>query len=98
MNILEDLYNKHIPLKIYKTLKHYTDFDLLYDFEQEMMLAIALHGQEKLKQLYEANELDNYFARICINQIVNPKSSFNQTYETKIPKAPIEDYENILSE
>ena len=72
MDILEDLYNKHIPLKIYKTLKHYTDFDLLYDFEQEMMLAIALHGPEKLKQLYEANELDNYFARICINQIVHP--------------------------
>ena len=96
--IITEMYEKHIPLKIYKKLKPYYDLELLYDFEQEMILELYNIPTEKLKELYINNELDKYFAQICLNQIVNPKSTFNKQYETNITKIDVTDYENILAE
>ena len=96
--IITKTYEKHIPLKIYKKLKPYYDWELLYDFEQEMILELYNIPTDKLKELYLKNELDNYFAQICLNQIVNPKSTFNKQYETNITKIDVTDYENILTE
>ena len=96
--IITEMYEKHIPLKIYKKLKPYYDLELLYDFEQEMILELYNIPTDKLKELYINNELDKYFAQICINQIVNPKSTFNKQYETNITKIDVTDYENILAE
>ena len=97
-NIITEIYEKHIPLKIYKKLKPYYDLELLYDFEHEMILELYNIPTDKLKELYNNNELDNYFAKICLNKIVNPKSTFNKQYETKITKINVTEYENILAE
>lgn len=97
-NIITEIYEKHIPLKIYKKIKPYYDWELLYDFEHEMILELYNIPTDKLKELYNNNELDNYFAKICLNKIVNPKSTFNKQYETNITKINVTDYENILTE
>lgn len=95
-NIISELYNKHIPLKIFKKLKRFDDWELMFDFEQEMLLNILEIPPDKLIGLHARKELDNYFGKICLNQLVNPKSTFNKKYETKITKLPIIDYENVL--
>lgn len=97
-DIITDIYSKHIPLKIYKKIIPYYNWELLYDFEQEMILELYNIPTDKLKELYLNNELDNYFAQICLNQIVNQKSTFNKQYETNITKIDVTDYENILTE
>lgn len=97
-SVIQELYEKHIPLKIYKTLRSYTDWELMYDFEQEMITQLIGRPQELIQHLYDNKELDNYFAQICINQLVNPKSVFNKLYETQINKDELTNYENVLYE
>ena len=95
-DIILETYNKHIPQKIFKKLKKYYDWELLLDFEQDMITHLYEIPTSKLITLYENKELDNYFAQICLNQLVNLKSNFNRLYETTIEKSDITDYENIL--
>jgi hypothetical protein len=94
--IITEIYEKHIPLKIFKKLKKYYDWELMYDFEQEMILQLFYMNPDKIKDLYQKNELDKYFGQICLNQLTNPRSTYNRLYETTLNKLPIENYENIL--
>lgn len=94
--IIIQLYEKHIPLKIFKKLIHYSKWELLYDFEQCMFEELLNISKDKIHKLFLDNELDNYFAKICLNQLVNPKSKFNKLYDTKTLKVPIDEVENSI--
>lgn len=95
-NIITQLYDKHIPLKIFKKLIHYSKWELMYDFEQQMFIELYNVPEDKIHKLFIDNELDNYFAKICLNQLINPKSKFNKLYDTKILKIPIDEIEQVL--
>lgn len=94
-DIITDIYNKHIPIKIYKKLTPYYNWELLQDYEQQMLVELYNIPKDKLEKLYINKELDNYFAQICLNQLVNKKSTFNKLYETTINKEEVTDYEYI---
>lgn len=94
--IITQLYEKHIPHKIFKKLIHYSKWDLLDDFCQQMFVELLNISPDKIHKLYIDNELDNYFAKICLNQLINPKSPFNKMYDTKTLKIPIDEIENTL--
>ena len=94
-DIIADIYNKHIPLKIYKKIKPYYNWELLQDYEQQMLLELYNIPTDKLEKLYINKELENYFAQTCLNQLVNKKSTFNKLYETTINKAELTDYEDL---
>lgn len=68
----------------------------MYDFEQQMFIELYNIPEPKIHKLFTDNELDNYFAKICLNQLINPKSSFNKMYDTKTLKIPINEIENTI--
>ena len=68
----------------------------MYDFEQQMFIELYNVHEDKIHKLFIDNELDNYFAKICLNQLINPKSKFNKLYDTKILKIPIDEIEQVL--
>lgn len=94
-DIISDIYNKHIPLKIYKKLVPYYNWELLQDYEQQMLVELYNIPTDKLEKLYINKELENYFGQICLNQLVNKKSTFNKLYETTINKSELTDYEDL---
>lgn len=90
--IITELYKKNIPMKVYNKLKR----DLPYiedveDYQQEMYLILLETPEDKLIKLYNDKELDNYFARICINQLVNKNSNLHKLLQTKWNKTEIDD-------
>lgn len=92
--IITELYNKNIPMKVYNKLKR----DLPYiedveDYQQEMYLILLEYTEAKIIDLYEQGRLDDYFARICINQLVNKNSNLHKLLQTNQHKTDIEEYE-----
>lgn len=92
--IITDLYNKNIPMKVYNKLKRELTFtDDVEDYQQEMYLILLEYTEAKIIDLYEQGKLDDYFARICINQLVNPNSKLHKLLQTNQHKTDIEEYE-----
>lgn len=90
--IITELYKKNIPMKVYNKLKR----DLPYiedveDYQQEMYLTLLEYTEAKIIDLYEQGRLDDYFARICINQLVNKNSNLHKLLQTKWNKTEIDD-------
>lgn len=59
------------------------------DYIQEMYAILMEIPDEKILKLYNESKLNDYFAQICINQIINPKSSFYKKYQYDVVKVPI---------
>lgn len=82
--IITELYRKQIPNKIYNKLKRKLPYEEdVEDYQQEMYLILLETPEDKLIKLYNDKELDNYFARICINQLVNKNSNLHKLLQTK---------------
>lgn len=90
--IITELYKKNIPIKVYNKLKrdlpHIEDVE---DYQQEMYLTLLEYTEAKIIDLYEQGRLDDYFARICINQLVNKNSNLHKLLQTKWNKTEIDD-------
>ncbi len=97
--IFQEIVKMGIPEKISKKLfsRFKSESDRM-DYVQEMYLIIMETNPEKLKNMIEKKELANYFAKICLNQITNNKSTFSKKYEYNINKeefnADRKEYEN----
>lgn len=93
--IINALIKHGIPEKLSK--KYASRFKCdedIEDFCQEMyliMLETIEKHTEKMEKLYDEGKIYDYFARICINQIINQKSKFNRDYETQITKVEMLD-------
>ena len=92
--IMKSLIGRSIPEKLArKFASRFKSKEDAEDYVQEMYLAI-LETMEKRQQqidnLYNEGKIYDYFARICLNQIVNKKSKFNREYETNINKVELE--------
>ena len=82
--IITEIYRKQIPNKIYNKLKRKLPYEEdVEDYQQEMYLILLETPEDKLIKLYNDKELDNYFARICINQLVNKNSNLHKLLQTK---------------
>lgn len=82
--IITEIYQKKIPIKIYNKLKRKLPYaEDVEDYQQEMYLILLETPEDKLIKLYNDKELDNYFARICINQLVNKNSNLHKLLQTK---------------
>jgi len=92
--IITELYKKNIPMKVYNKLKRNLPYiEDVEDYQQEMYLILLEYTEAKIIDLYEQGRLDDYFARICINQLVNPNSNLNKLLQTNKHKTDIEEYE-----
>lgn len=81
--IITEIYRKNIPMKIYNKLKRKLPYEEdVEDFCQEMYLILLETPEDKLIKLYNDKELDNYFARICINQLVNKNSNLHKLLQS----------------
>lgn len=96
-DIITELYAKNIPMKILNKLKKELPCtDDVQDYVQEMYLILLEYSNDKIIDLYKQGELDNYFARICINQLANPKSKLHKKLQLNWDKINIDkflDYE-----
>lgn len=87
--IFQKIYNKHIPENIAKyhrsRFKCSEDMD---DFVQEMYCQFLEIKTSTLHNLLQQGEktLENYFAKMCFNQIQNIKSTFNKKMQNDITK------------
>lgn len=89
--IITEIYRKNIPIKIYNKLKRKLPYaEDVDDYQQEMYLILLETPEDKLIKLYNDKELDNYFARICINQLVNKNSNLHKLLQTKLIKTEID--------
>lgn len=89
--IVEEMYAKAIPEKIANT--YYTKFTQPYDrddYVQEMYLILLTMDYDKLVKLYEADQLDYYFYKVCRNQIVNYNSEFHKLMNSRIQFIPLD--------
>ena len=85
--IFQEIVKMGIPEKISKKLfSRFRCEDDRMDYVQEMYLIIMETDKEKLKKMIEKKELANYFAKICLNQLTNKKSTFSKKYEYNINK------------
>jgi hypothetical protein len=97
--IITELYNKNIPMKVYNKLKRNLPYiEDVEDYQQEMYLILLEYTEAKIIDLYEQGRLDDYFARICINQLVNKNSNLHKLLQTNQHKTDIEEYESTHGE
>lgn len=95
-NIFNEIYKKKIPEKISSMntdkFKETEDID---DYVQEMYLILLTIDENKIKDLYKEKKLEDYFAKICYNQLNNTKSTYNTLMENNILKCEYmeEDYD-----
>ena len=97
-DIITELYAKNIPMKIFNKLKKELPCtDDVQDYAQEMYLILLdEYPNDKIIDLYKQGNLDDYFARICINQLVNHKSKLHKKLQLNWDKINIDkflDYE-----
>ena len=91
--IITELYCKQIPNKIYNKLKRKLPYaEDIEDYQQEMYLILLETPKEKILDLHEQGKLADYFARICINQLVNIRSKLHIKLQTNLIKTDIEEY------
>lgn len=85
--LINSIYRKNIPIKIYNKLRrklpNEEDVD---DYVQEMYLILLETPEEKLLDLHQQGRLEDYFARICINQLVNKNSNLHKLLQTNWDK------------
>lgn len=85
--IITELYSKNIPQKIYHKLKRkLPNSDDMDDYYQQMYLILLETPEEKLLDLHKQGKLPDYFARICINQLVNKNSNLHKLLQTNWDK------------
>lgn len=79
-----------IPEKISKTFntRFKCEEDRL-DYIQDMYLILLELTEEKINKIMKQGTIEDYFSRICINQIINSKSNFHKKYEYNIDKIEI---------
>lgn len=88
--IINKILERRIPEKIsLKLLNRFTSQEEREDYIQEMYLILLEIDEDKLIRLDTGNELENYFSRICLNQLVNTKSNWHKLNETYIKKEKI---------
>lgn len=92
--LITELYTKNIPMKVYNKLKKkLNSIEDVEDYTQEMYLILLETPEDKILDLHKQGKLDDYFARICINQLVNHRSNLHKTLQTNWIKVNFEDYE-----
>lgn len=101
--IITGIYKRNIPQKIFNKLKRkLPQFDDVDDYVQEMYLILLETPPDKLIDLHNQNRVDDYFARICINQLVNKNSTLHKKLQTNWNKTEINadtiDYELLREE
>ncbi len=82
--IIEEIFKKQYPKKAWYGKKDST----FKDYQQEMYMILLEMPEDKLKNMYENGELDNYFYRICWNQ-TNKNSKFKRDLYGKIEWIPL---------
>lgn len=86
-NIFNEVYKKKIPEKIGLMNKDkFRETEDIDDYIQEMYLILLSIDDKKIKDLYEEKKLEDYFAKICYNQLNNTKSTYNTLMENNILK------------
>lgn len=95
-NIFNEIYKKKIPDKISSmNADKFRETEDIDDYIQEMYLILLSIDEKKIKDLYEEKKLEDYFAKICYNQLKNAKSTYNTLMENNILKCEYreEDYD-----
>lgn len=86
-NIFNEIYKKKIPEKIgLMNINKFKEKEDMQDYVQEMYLIFLTLDKKKIKDLYDENKLEDYFAKICYNQLNNIKSTYNKLMENNILK------------
>lgn len=86
-NIFNEIYKKKIPEKIsLMNINKFKEKEDTQDYVQEMYLIFLTLDKKKIKDLYDENKLEDYFAKICYNQLKNTKSTYNKLMENNILK------------
>lgn len=86
-NIFNEIYKKKIPEKIsLMNINKFKEKEDMQDYVQEMYLIFLTLDKKKIKDLYDENKLEDYFAKICYNQLNNTKSTYNKLMENNILK------------
>lgn len=92
--IISDLYTKNIPMKVYNKLKRkLPQTEDVEDYVQQMYLTLLETPESKILDLVQQGKLDDYFARICINQLVNKRSDLHKLLQTNWIKTEITENE-----
>lgn len=92
-NIISEIYKKNIPMKVFNKLKrNLPQNEDIEDYSQEMYLILLETPKEKILDLHQQGRLADYFARICINQLVNTRSKLHAKLQTNLIKTDIEEY------
>lgn len=81
--LIQQIYNLKIVDKLANRYKTYIGESNLEDFKQTIYLMLLEIPAQKLKSLYEKNQLVYYIVAIARNQAVNYRSTFNQQYNDK---------------
>lgn len=95
-DIFNFVYSKHIPELIAKKynfrFKHSEDIE---DYAQSMYELLLNFEDWRIEPMYDRNpnELLNFFARICYNQL-NKNGSFAREMDLDINILPLNEYEN----
>lgn len=92
--IITEIYRKQIPNKIYNKLKRKPpNQEDMEDYVQEMYMILLELPTDKILDLNNQGRLADYFARICLNQLTNTRSTYHETMQTNWIKTDIEDYD-----
>lgn len=87
-----EVYNRSIPEKIAnKERCRFKSNEDREDYIQEMYLTLFQMPDEKVATLYKKKEIYDYFARVCINQLINDKSTYNKLMEHNIEKVQLKE-------
>lgn len=79
-SIIEYVYKLHIVDKLSTRYKNLVGQDNIEDYKQTIYCMLLEMSEQQLQSLYSRNELVYYIMAVARNQAVNPKSSFNRTY------------------
>lgn len=62
---------------------HRNKIDLHEDLFQHVLIILIEIPSDKLIQLYQANQLQWYFVKLCLNQLQGKRSEFNKLYKSQ---------------
>lgn len=85
--LFDEIYKKRIPenISIMNKDKFRRDEDM-DDYVQEMYCIFLEIDENKVADLQKQGKLEDYFAKICFNQLLNRKSKYNRLMENNIIK------------
>lgn len=90
--IIQQVYDSHIVIKVAKRYLSYIQSGNLDDFCQHIYLTLCELPENKLQELYEKEQLPYYIFYICKAQATNFSGKFHKIHDCKTNTIPIEDY------